>query len=300
MRNPPPWPPPSAPLLPLDANAVENKRRFLSREQSRLDQAKASFLVAAPHELRPPLTLIQGYSAILAEMAQADRLDPEEARLMARRITEGAQRLRELIEDVLDATAIQVSALELLLKPLSISEAIQSALRDLKRVIAERHYVVCVEGLGDLPKIEGDIARLRQAFHSIIGHVLEHTLPGGEIRVSARLLETPLPQVKPSIEVGASFVEIVIASMSAGPSLEERERLSRQPYGLDAARSRETEARKADDLRLTIARGIIECHGGRVWAEGAGPSERRYPGVRFHVLLPIMASRRYAGGKPSA
>ena len=295
MRNPPPWTSPSVPLSPLDANVVEAKRRLLSRQQSRLDQAKASFLIAASHELRPPLTLIQGYSALLAEMAQAGKLDAAEARAIAKRIVQGTQRLRELIEDVLDATAIQVNALELSLKPLSLSEVIHLALRDLRRLIAEGRHAIWVEGLESLPKIEGDIARLRQAFHNIIGHLLEKTPPGGEIRISARLLEAPLTQVEPPIEVDSSFVEIVVSNISFDLAPVERERLFRQTYGggaKESGRGGEARKRSADHLGLTIARGVIECHGGRLWVESADYGERRYPGVRFHILLPITAPRR--------
>ena len=287
MRNPP-WSSPSVFCSPLEAKAVEAKRRLLSDEQHRLHQAKSNFLIVASHALKSPLNRIQGYSAMLAEMSEAGRLAPEEARLMAKKIADGAQHLREIIEDVLDTTAIQVNALELLLKPLSLAEAIQLALRDLKQLIVERHSAIHVEGLDNLPKIEGDVVRLRQAFQNIIGYALECTPTSGEIRIAARLLRSPVAQAEPPTEAETCFVEIVVSGIGADLAVAEQERLGEQPYSGASDQNKKAGKGRASALRVAVARGIIECHGGRVWVESAG----RFPVASLHILLPFKVARR--------
>jgi signal transduction histidine kinase len=266
---------------PPDAGATESEQRFLSDQRECLTRAQAEFLIVAPRELRSPLTLIQGYAVMLAEMSKTGALSSPQAREMVERIVSGAWRLAETVEDILDITALQADALDLLLRPISPSELVSLVAKGLRQTLAACQQTLSVEMSENLPSIEGDITQLRQAFQHIIGSVIEQAVSDGII-IGCGLLEQKIG--KPE------YMHFVISIHFANLDAKNQAAFLGESWAMEVSREKEGERRAS--LKMAIAKGIIEAHGGRFWIENIEQSEGRHAELVFHIELPLKAARR--------
>ena len=260
----------------------EVEQRFLSYQRDCLNRAQAEFLAIAPRELRSPLTLIQGYSAMLAEMSKTGVLSSEQVKGMVGRITNGAGRLAETVEDVLDIAAIRADALDLLIRPISPTELVSLVAKGLRQAFAACKQALSIEMPENLPPIEGDITRLRQAFQNIVSSVIERDAPGGVI-ISCLLAEHAASKPKQ--------MRFMISVLDAKLDSRDLAAFSGEPWAMAEVLG-EREGERRAGLKLAIAKGIIEAHGGRAWVEIAEPRETRRTEAVFFVELPLKAARR--------
>jgi signal transduction histidine kinase len=268
--------------LPLDTGAAEAEQRFLTYQRDCLSSAQAEFLLIAPRELRSPLTLIQGYSAMLAEMSKTGALSSEQAEATVRRIASSTLRLSEIVEDVLDIAAIRADALDLLIRPISPTELVNLVAKGLRQALAACQQTLSIEIPEELPQFEGDITRLRQAFQNIIGSVIEPATPGDGITLSSRLPENSASRPK--------YLCFRICISGANLNAKDLTALLGEPRAMEEILG-EKEGKKRAGLKIAIAKGIIEAHGGRLWAEITEPDGARRSELLFHIELPLKAVR---------
>jgi len=256
----------------------------LNRELERVDKAKSDFIRIAAHELRTPLTLIHGYASILAEEPLLQR--EKRIRDFVKGITRGVERLESIVKDLVDASRIDIEAFTIHRGPTFLNQIIRLALQELQPALKERRHTLFVEGLDDLPPIEGDSQRLYQVFINVISNAIKYTPDGGRITIKGRYL----PDDK---GIGADYVEIVVADTGIGIPKEELERIFDKFYRLGDVKHYSTSKTRfkggGPGLGLAIAKGVVEAHGGKIWAESEGYDEERCPGSRFHILLPVKA-----------
>ena len=135
------------------------------------------------------------------------------------------------------------------------------------------------DGLGDLPVIQGDSQRLYHALWSIISNAIKYTPDGGCIHITGHLIQDE------------EMVHLSIQDTGVGIPKHELERIFDRFYVLEDTQLHHTSktALKGGGLGLglTVTRGIVEAHGGRVWAESEGYDEEKLPGSVFHILLPM-------------
>jgi signal transduction histidine kinase len=258
--------------------AVEVSRA--NRELARLEQAKTDFIGIAAHELKTPLTLVQGYVNILRDEATAvDMSSTIEG------IDHGAARMNAMIENMLDLSEIDLRQLKLVLEEVKLDRAIGLVLTQLDRALLERKQSVEVVELAALPKVQADARRLHQIFKQIVNNAIKYTPDGGRITITG--------QEVASAQINADCVRIIINDTGVGIAPEDRDRVFEKFYRVGDASLHSTGQTKfmgaGPGLGLAIVKGLIEAHGGYITAESPGFDPNNFPGASFSVTLPLKA-----------
>lgn len=281
---------------------VEYSRRLVERleekiyelekanaELQKTDKMRTDFVILAGHELRTPLTAVYGYAQLLLSNPNipGEPDDMGSPRFVIEKMAIATQRLGQVVEDILNVSLIDANRLDLSLVPVRPSSLIQNVVRSIQGSAQDRKLNITMEGLDDLPAVSGDSKRLHQAFWNIISNAVKYTPDGGSVAIKGRVI--------------SDTVHVQVQDTGIGIDPEEKERVFERFYVLENValhRSSKT-AFKGGGLGvgLTVARGIIEAHGGKVWVESEGRDEERLPGSTFHVLLPIL--KEPWDGKPA-
>lgn len=231
----------------------------MSEQVQRAQQTQRDFLANVSHELKTPLTSIQGYSQAILDGAAAS---PKRA---ARVIYDEAGRMRRLVEDLLDLARIESGQAHLSRGHVNLSELLHSVLEGLALRAAEQGVTLAHE-VNTLPGLTGDNDRLAQVFANLIDNALTHTPAGGQVMVSAGRAD--------------SGVQIAVSDTGKGISAKDLSRIFERFYQVDKSRTRT--GRKGTGLGLTISKEIIEAHGGTIRVESIVGE-----GTTFTVWLPL-------------
>jgi signal transduction histidine kinase len=253
---------------------LERTRHTLAK----LDRTKSDFINIAAHELKTPLTLVQGYTALLSnDLAGQSRFQQ-----VLTGLNSGIRRLQDIIKDMIDASLIDSSVLTLSLQPASLSEIARLAIEDLEREASGRHLTIQMKRFP--PEVKGmylDTQRMYQVFTNLVGNAIKYTPDGGSITLDARLLQSR----------GLQFVEVTIADAGIGIAPDDLPFIFEKFYRVGETELHSTSKTEfkggGPGLGLAIVKGIIEAHGGRILAESPGYDEERCPGSTFHIMLPI-------------
>ncbi|HEY4688923.1 MAG TPA: ATP-binding protein [Anaerolineae bacterium] len=263
-----------------------------NRRLEKLDQAKTDFISIASHELRTPLTQVRGYADILADAMREGNPSLPQVVQISQGIGRAALRLEEIITAMLDVSQIDSQALAIHHAPLTVAAVLRFASDNYKEAIKTRKQKLMIEGIDDLPPLQGDFQRLCQAFSNVIGNCIKYTPDGGKIAVTGRALRSESSD-------DATFVEVVIADSGIGIHKEDQELIFEKFYRVGPVELHSTGQTKfkggGPGLGLPIARGIIQAHGGKIWVESEGQDEQRLPGSKFHILLPAASPGVIAG-----
>lgn len=247
---------------------------------ARLDQAKSDFINIAAHELRTPLTTLKGYSQMLLEdpyIAQS-----ESHREMVNSMLQGTVRLHEIVNNLLNVARIENETLTLHAQPISLSLLLHRIQRNIRKTIEERNLTLKLDDLSGLPEVTADIDALHTVFSHLIANAIKYTPDGGSIIISGQwVAANGLPE----------SVEIIISDTGIGIDPDMQELIFTKFYQLGEVNYHSSGQTKfkggGPGLGLAVVRGIIEAHGGQVWAESPGHNENTCPGSQFHVLIPL-------------
>lgn len=255
-----------------------NRQLSATKEQlERLDSVKTDFVTIASHELRTPLTQIRGYSDIMEAMNEEGLLDHDQIASMTGNLRKAADRLESLIEAMLDVSQLDVDAMDLHFATLSIDSVMRGAIEPLMESIKSRKLMVSARGLRALPPIQGDMQRLAQAFRNVVLNAIKYTPDGGRIDITGRLQDD----------------EILIAVRDSGIGIDPKnhELIFEKFFRTHDPGLHSTGTTKflgaGPGLGLTIARGVIEGHGGRIWVESEREDRQALPGSTFWIALPL-------------
>ena len=239
-----------------------------------LERLRAEFLGMVSHELRTPLTSIKG-SAATARSASVP-LDPAETRQFFRIIEEQADHMRDLINNLLDLARIEAGTLSVAPEPTDVADVIHGA-RDAFLSSGYRNSVaVSVEP--DLPRIPLDRQRASQVLYNLFSNASKYSREWSAIRVTASLQDP--------------YVAVRVADEGRGISAEQLPRLFSKFSRIDFEHGPEVEGA---GLGLAICRGIVEAHGGRIWAESDGEGR----GTRFTFTLPAVDTMAEPSASPA-
>lgn len=268
-------------LIKKEANLqlirVKNEIERVRHELESLDKSKTDFISVAAHELKTPLTLIEGYTSMLREIASSVGVSSQFILLLGG-IDSGSNRLREIIDDMIDVSLIDNNLLQLNIQPLWIDQLLGMIEREISLKISERKIKLIIQRFdGDHELFFGDPERLFQALLNIIQNAIKFTPDGGMITVAGRKLP--------------GFLEITVQDTGIGISPEDQMRIFQKFQRIGDTSLHSTGKIKfkggGPGLGLAITKGIIEAHGGGLWVESPGYDEQKLPGSTFHVLLPI-------------
>ncbi len=253
----------------------------------KVDEIKETFVSVAAHELKTPLTVIEGYANMLKiDLPEASY--PREA-LMIRGIESGIVRLRELVEDMIDVSLVEVDLLQLELQPVWLPPLFDIVETEAREAVKARKLTLEIKR-DTIPAnpIIGDPERLLKAFQKVLGNAIKYTPDGGKIVIHGRTL--------------SGFVEIIIEDTGIGIAPEHLDTIFEKfsavgDPGLHSSGKVKFKGGGAG-LGLVIAKGIIEAHGGSIWAESPGADEEKLPGSRFHFMIPARDAKSGEGMAP--
>ena len=219
-----------------------------------LERLRAEFLGMVSHELRTPLTTIKGSAATVLGAPSA--VDTAEMLQFFRIIDEQADHMRGLIGDLLDVTRIEAGTLSVAPEPTDLAALVDEAREAFLRGGARNS--VEVDLAPDLPRIGADRQRLAQVLNNLFSNASKYSPDWSAIGVSASVQDT--------------YVAISVSDEGRGVSAEGLPHLFRKFSRID---SDDLDRRiGGEGLGLAICKGIVEAHGGRIWAESEGPGPR--------------------------
>ncbi|MGD2206235.1 MAG: GAF domain-containing sensor histidine kinase, partial [Anaerolineae bacterium] len=264
-----------------DLHRLSGELAETNQQLQRLDQTKADFITIASHELRTPLTQIYGYSDILSKL-EADELgDARVVYEFVQGITQGASRLKSVVDAMVDMSLIETGSLRVDPVTLPVGVVVQNAVETMQGGTDRRRVKIRVRDLSKLPYIQADSTRLEQVFLSLLSNAVKFTPDGGEITVSGSL----------DTSSKTAYVDLMVSDSGIGINPEEQALIFEKFH-----RSEDLLRHSTDDvgfkgagpgLGLAIAKGIVEAHEGRIWVESPGRDEENCPGSTFHVRLPV-------------
>jgi signal transduction histidine kinase len=268
------------------SNELEVKVKYITAQLDdtrsnleKLEKSKSDFIAVAAHELKTPLTLVEGYTAMLRE--GLDPVSAPNAIVMTDGIINGAKRLRTIIDDMIDVSLIDNRMLMLNQQPVWINRLFQAIQTEFASTLLERDQKMLVEDFpGSNEVIFGDPERLLQVFRNVVLNAIKFTPDHGHIWIGGRQLP--------------GFLEVSITDDGIGIDADDQtmifQRFSRVGNAALHSSGKTKYKGGGPGLGLHIAKGIIEAHGGAIWAESAGHDEINRPGSTFHILIPATQS----------
>ena len=236
-----------------------------------LERLRAGFLGMVSHELRTPLAAIRGSATTLLD-ASSD-LDPAEVRQFHRIIVQQSDLMRELISDLLDMAQIETGTLSVNPEPSDVATLVDRARSSFLGGGARHELSIILPT--NLPPIMSDRRRISQVLSNLLSNAARHSSESSTIEVTAAREEF--------------HVAVTVVDQGRGVSAARLPHLFRKFARVEGyGDGREV---NGTGLGLIICKGIVEAHGGRIWAESEGEGL----GTRFTFTLPIAAEDEIVG-----
>jgi len=243
-------------------NEMASQLEATARKQRELDTLKHDLVAWAGHDLRTPLASIRVIVEALADGVVQDSATVQRYLQTAQR---DIRSLSQLIDDLFEMAQLDAGGLQLELCPNSLSDLISDTLESFT-VQAERQGVRlegnCAPGIDP---VSMDTQKIGRVLANLVGNALRHTPAGGSVSVSATTT--------------SASVQVQVSDTGEGIGADDLPRVFEQFYRGEKSRSRAT---GGAGLGLAIAKGIVETHGGRIWAES-----QLGQGTRFVFTLPV-------------
>ncbi|HVC31525.1 MAG TPA: ATP-binding protein, partial [Steroidobacteraceae bacterium] len=236
------------------------------------DQMMRDLLANVAHELKTPLTSIQGFSQALTEGAVRT---PDEYAQAARIINFEAERMRRLVEDLLYLSQIESGQVRMEHEPVEIGTLLRNSLERVEHRALDGGQELVLDLRNGLPPVIGDERRLEQVVSNLLDNALRYTPRGGVVRLRAALV--------------ANQIEVSVHNTGSYIPPEELSRIFERFYRVERARSG-----RNGGLGLAIVSEVVAAHSGRIEARSS-PDD----GTEFRVTLPVAAPLLLAAGHAS-
>ncbi len=240
--------------------------RDITREAA-AERAKSRFIATVSHELRTPMTSVKGYLDLLIK-GMAGEINATQKRFLST-IKINADRMVNVINNMIYISELEGAPLQLNVQPTDVAEQLKEAVAAIQEQLEVRDLSLSLEVSGDLPPARADPIRLRQVLDNLLSNACKFTYPGGQIRVEARLCE----------DEGMEALRVAVADTGVGIAPAEQEKIFEPFYRAESPL--EVEATGVG-VGLTIARSLVQAHGGRMWVESE-PGQ----GSVFYFTLPL-------------
>jgi two-component system sensor histidine kinase SaeS len=243
----------------FNAMAVKLEEAF-SRQQD-MEQARRHLIAAVSHDLRTPLATMQ---VMVESINEGIVTDGETLQRYYRTLQAEINYLSRLIDDLFELSQLDFGFLQLQPESASISDLVSDTLEALRPQAEQRRLTLQGEVDGYIPEVLMDTSRMQRVLYNLVQNALRHTPPDGAVLIRAA-------------DHGEE-VEISVADSGEGIDSDELSRIFERFYRGNRARTRDE---AGSGLGLTIAKGIVELHGGRIWAQSS-----RGEGATFVFTLP--------------
>jgi len=233
-------------------------------QEAEVDRMKSDFVSIVSHELRTPLTSIKGYLDLLLMGTSGGFSKQQQSFLEIAR--DNAERLHELVSDLLDLSRIESGRVELDVKVVSIPKVVNKAAESLRKEFERRGLALVLDIPPGLPEVFGDPRRIGQILANLLSNAYKYTKKG-KVTVRAR--------------VAGGTMQIDVADTGVGISEEDMGHLFARFFRADDTQVRQ---QPGTGLGLNISQLLVEMHGGKIWVEST-------PGVgsTFSFTLPLPA-----------
>lgn len=242
---------------PQEVRSVAQAFNYMSEEVRSTHQAQRDFMANVSHDLKTPLTSIQGYSQAIMEGVASDTTDT------ARIIHDEAGRLNRMVVRLTDLARLQAGRLNMKKVRLQLNDIVAGVAERLSIVAQQKHITLHVETL-PAPHIMGDGDRLAQVMTNLISNAIKYTQKGGDVWITTQ------PQ--------NGGVQVTVRDNGIGIVEDELPRIFERFYQVDKARG----PARGTGLGLAITQEIVEGHGGKIRVDSAGKDQ----GTTFSVWLP--------------
>ncbi len=233
--------------------------REMARKLGEVEALKEEFFSTISHELRNPLTSIQGAVWLLLRNGGAGPVAPHQGRHLAI-IRSDVEKVLRLVNQILDLAKFRSGMLQLELRPTDLGPVIESAVQEVRPLVEENGVALTVVVPESSPKLVFDVERVQQVLANLLSNAVKFTPRGGEVRLTMT-------------EEGET-VTICVADTGVGIPPDHLPHIFDRYYQAHRGKG-------GTGLGLATVKGFVEAHGGRVWAES---EEGR--GSRFFVALP--------------
>ena len=256
-------------------NEMAEELEIEEGRRDELDRLKDEFVLTASHELRSPLTSVQGFAELL--MLDRDSLTPRQAETVEI-ILDNCRHLVRLLNDLLDLARSDAGRLAIRPQPTEVAPLIEDVARTMRAQTEAAGQTLVEDVQPGLPPINVEPARIRQILMNLLTNAHEYSPEGASIGIAAR----------------ADGAEVEIAVSDNGPGIPAEqldrifERFTRGDAGL-------TQRVGGTGLGLAISKSLVELHGGSIAAEST-PGE----GATFRLRLPIATGAALDGGQDRA
>ncbi len=226
---------------------------------SETDRLKSNFLALASHELRTPLGIIIGYASFLQEEKDGDVSESAE------RVLSAASQMRSLIEAMTSLQLLAAKGLTFKPRVVPIQQVLTAAYEEMRQIAEEMHHTVTFDMPAQSLLVTADPEKLTPALVNVINNAIRFTPPGGKITIGA---------VQRS-----GNIQAYVQDNGIGIAPEQLTKIFQEFYQVEPHTTRRFGGL---GIGLTIAKGLIETQGGRIWAESDGLDK----GATIRILLP--------------
>jgi len=259
----------------------------MAREVESARQTQRDFLANVSHDLKTPLTSIQGFSQAILEGAVTT---PEGYQRSAEIIYQQSERMGRLVGDLLKLARLESGQVEMARRPIDLQALLASCATKLQPRFAAAGLTLHRE-IGPSPLVVGDEHRLEEVIENLLDNAASYTAPEGEVCLAASTIEvrhaTPIPEgegqspLPPSMALDdGRWVVISVSDTGVGIPPEDITRVFERFYRADKSRS----TSEGSGLGLAIAKEIVTAHGGDIGVESVVGV-----GTTFVVALPVRA-----------
>jgi signal transduction histidine kinase len=228
-----------------------------------LDRMKTELLSTVSHELRTPLGSIKGYATTL--LSHGSKLRKGEQREFLEIIDSEADRLRELIENLLDLSRLEAGVLRIDKQPVRLGATVREVIRKVQ--LSAPNHRLDLDWPCEDPLLSGDQRRLYQVMHNLLTNAVKYSPNGGCITLSA--------------ETRGRELVVSVRDQGLGMPAVELDRIFDRFHRVQGAVA---SGIGGTGLGLAICKGLIEAHGGRIWADSEGEGQ----GSTFRFTLPLL------------
>ncbi len=244
------------------ALSIENSHLY--NESQKAITSREEILAIVSHDLKSPLTTIK----LIGETLQLlDSPDKKTCDSFAKKISKSVKQMQVLIGDLLDFAKIQSGSFSVSKQSENLLDALRETTESVQAQAEANHQTLVMDFAADLPKVTIDLPRIVQVISNLLSNAIKFTPASGTIKISAVVLKS----------------DILVSVSDTGPGIapENLTKIFDRFWQVDSAKH------KGSGLGLSIAKGIIQAHGGKIWAE----SELQ-KGTTFYFTLPIVYAEK--------
>jgi len=254
----------------------------LNAELRRLDRMKDTFIQVTAHELRTPLTLVYGYSRLMEDNPNLGALMKQDSgtRMLVEGMGHAIGRMQSIINEILTVSRIITNRIDLSIGPTNMGDIVERVIQGYADALKQRNITVNFNKADWPERMRADWELMELVMRNLLSNAIKYTPDGGKVDLVARVEngDTLRFSVKDTgIGIRKDDLRTIFERFTSAsdPQFHSTSKTAFRGGGIG--------------LGLAVSKGIIEAHGGHIWAESPGHDPEKCPGSEIIVVMPITA-----------